>query len=267
MKVYIGVAAHKFYPICPSEEYVPIQVGAAGKEMISGFTQDDCGKNISQLNPYFSELTAAYYIWQNVQSDVKGMVHYRRYLGKSLVFGKNSTQKVFDAALKKKDIERLLTQSPVIVASKRHYYIESNYSHYAHAHNVQDLDITGKIIKELYPKYSNEFDIVMKKSSAHMFNMYIMKGDLFDQYHKWLFDILFELNKRIDITDYSAQESRVFGYISELLLDVWLGTNKISPIEAKVLYTEQQHVLKKAINFIRRKILGTGESHIRSSVD
>ena len=99
---------------------------------------------------------------------------------------------------------------------------------------IEPLDETRNIIEEKYPKYLYEFDRLKKRSSAHMFNMFIMKKDLLNGYCKWLFDVLFELEKRVDSTKYSAFHARFFGRVSELLLDVYLKTNNIKFEEQKV---------------------------------
>ena len=44
---------------------------------------------------------------------------------------------------------------------------------------------------------------------------------------KPLFDILEELEKRVDVKKYDTFHARFYGRISELLLDVYLRTNNI----------------------------------------
>ena len=83
----------------------------------------------------------------------------------------------------------------------------------------------GKIIKEKYPEYLNEFNKLHKRTSAHMFNMFIMKKEILNQYCEWLFDILFELEKRVDVSKFDNFHARFYGRISELLLDVWINKN------------------------------------------
>ena len=67
---------------------------------------------------------------------------------------------------------------------------------------VEPLDETRKIIEVKYPEYLEEFDKLHKRTSAHMFNMFIMKKEVLNDYCNWLFDILFELEKRTDESNY-----------------------------------------------------------------
>ena len=84
---------------------------------------------------------------------------------------------------------------------------------------IEPLEETKKIIEEKYPSYLPEFEKLHKRTSAHMFNMFVMKKSILNDYCTWLFDILFELEKRVDITKYDAFHARFFGGVSELLLD------------------------------------------------
>ena len=70
-----------------------------------------------------------------------------------------------------KDIERLMKKkSDIILPKRRKYYIET-YSHYAHTHYAEYLDITREVLKQICPEYVTAFDRVMKRTSGHMFNM------------------------------------------------------------------------------------------------
>ena len=96
----------------------------------------------------------------------------------------------------------------------------------------------------------------MKQTSAHMFNMFVMTKDKFGAYCKWLFSIIFELEKQIDISSYDIAEARVFGYISELMLDVWIDKNNFTYKEVNVTFMEKQNWLKKGTAFLVRKFTG-----------
>ena len=94
----------------------------------------------------------------------------------------------------------------------------------------------------------------MKKTTGHRFNMFIMKKELADQYCEWLFDVLFELEKRLDISSYSANDQRVFGFVSERLLDVWLEENKVKYRDIPYIFLDKENWITKILNFILRKI-------------
>ncbi|MDO4462472.1 MAG: DUF4422 domain-containing protein, partial [Bacteroidia bacterium] len=61
---------------------------------------------------------------------------------------------------------------------------------------------------------------------------------------------------RIDISSYNKYNSRVFGFMSERLLDVWLLTNSHDYIEQNVSFMEKQNWIKKGFAFLKRKLVG-----------
>ena len=238
MELKIVIAAHKaFSP--PSElGFVPLQVGAAGKEPM-GFARDDAGDNISVRNASYCELTGLYWAWKNLpDADAIGLCHYRRY---------------FKA--KFQDMEDLLDRTACILPKPRNYFIETNYSQYAHAHHAIDLDTARAIIAERHSECLAAFDDTMRSRKGHRFNMLIMTRPLLDRYCAWLFDILFELEKGLDVSAYSPYDRRVFGFVGERLLDVWIRANNIPYAELPVLHTESQHWPMKIIRFLKRKFL------------
>lgn len=237
--------------------YVPIHVGREGKNDL-GYLGDNTGNHISIKNPNYCELTAVYWAWKNLKADFIGLVHYRRHFcDQSFLIGPSKSK--WEHILSEKKAQHLLDQYDIILPKKRHYWIETSKSHYAHAHNGQDLFQTRKIIAEKYPDYIKNFDEEMNKTASHRFNMFIMKKQLFDNYCEWMFGILFQLEKDIDISNYSPKEARVFGYISERLLDVWISRNSVKYIEVPVMFMEKQNWGKKIYEFLRRKFLSNQE--------
>lgn len=82
MDIKIIVAAHKQCEMPKDDIYLPVQVGKSlnlNKDF--GYQTDNSGENISSKNPYYSELTALYWGWKNLDVDYIGLVHYRRFLG------------------------------------------------------------------------------------------------------------------------------------------------------------------------------------------
>ena len=249
MDVKILVATHKPYWMPSDSVYMPIHVGREGKTDI-GFTGDDTGDNISTKNPYFCELTGLYWAWKNLNCEYIGLCHYRRYFST----GKGEKK---ERIMSRFDYERLLSMYDVVVPAKRNYYIETVRSQYEHAHNKRDLDEVQQIVHEKYPMYDRAFETVMKRKRLHILNMFAMKKELFNQYCEWLFDILFTLEKRIDISDYTPYEARVFGFLSERLFNVWLEYHSTLAVkEVPVVFSEKQNWGKKIANFLLRKVKG-----------
>lgn len=250
--IRIFIAMTKSYRMLEHAPYVPMQVGAAGKASI-GYARDDAGENISAKNPHYCELTALYHAWKHEDADYIGLCHYRRYFTRKEA---HTVEGKWREILTAEDWARLLSAAPVVVPDKRRYFIETNRSHYCHAHPAVGLTETEAIIRELYPEYEVAFQKVMRRTWAHMFNMFVMRRDIFDAYMTWLFDILFQLETRVDITGWTSFQERIFGFISELLLDVWLEKNGISYIEQNVSFMENQNWLKKGGLFLKRKLVG-----------
>lgn len=253
LDITIAVAMHK--PYAPAEDtmYLPVHVGAdLHPEILTNIVGDNTGDNISQLNPYFSELTAMYWLWKNNDSDYKGIVHYRRYFA-SPSLRKRLSPNRFDRILTRQELEPLLADNNVVLPSKRRYFIETIYSHYDHTLHVDQLHQTRNVLKDMAPEYVGAWDALMKKRSAHIFNMMIMDRADFNAYCEWLFPILFELAHRIDASSYSAFHARYPGRISEILLNVWINTNHISYKTVPTVYTEPVNWWKKGTGFLKAK--------------
>lgn len=258
--IKIIVATHKKYKMPEDDLYLPLHVGGEGKENI-GFVKDNTGDNISTKNPYFCELTGLYWAWKNLSSDYIGLVHYRRYFSNKSTLFQNEDKK-FQRVLNREEVEKLLDKNDIILTKPRNYYIENVYDHYKHTMYIEPLDIAGEIIQEKYPKYHKEFENLKKTSKLHAFNMFIMKKEYLDEYCKWLFDILFELEKRVDFSKYDDFHARFFGRVSERLLDVWMKTNKYHYSEVKVIDMQNVNWFKKGGSFLVAKF--TGKRYKRS---
>lgn len=252
--IKIIVATHKAYKMPSDEVYLPLHVGAEnkfdkdGNSLDLGYVKDNTGDNISNKNASYCELTGLYWLWKNLDADYLGLVHYRRHFkGKGV--GKNFKRIITD-----KQLAKIFDKYDVILPKKRHYYIETNRSQYLHAHHKEGLDETENVIREFYPEYIKSFEKVMNKRGGHRFNMFIMKKNLFNDYCDWLFGILFKVENRIDISDWNKSEQRVFGYLSERLLDVWIEKNNIKYKELPFMFMEKQNWFKKGWNFLKRKL-------------
>lgn len=249
------VATHKKFQMPKdSNLYLPLHVGREGKVDL-GYTGDNTGDNISALNPYYCELTGLYWAWKNLDCDYLGLVHYRRYFTKnSQSYSDNVI--IDDVILSQADVEQLLDEADVVVPKKRKYYIETLYSHYSHTLDGGHLDKTREIISDSSPDYLEAFDKVMNQRSGYMFNMFIMKKDLVNDYLSWLFPVLDSLYEVIDMSGYTPFEARLYGRVSELLFNVWLEKHNIKPKEVPFMYMEKVNLWNKVKSFLEAKFLG-----------
>lgn len=255
MNIKLLVAAHKKYQMPEDKMYLPLHVGAEGKNSIEGFTPDNTGDNISSKNPYYCELTGLYWAWKNLDADYIGLCHYRRYFSACKKLPKTEAEK-FKVVLSSDQAEGLLSNADIILPKKRNYYIETIYNHYKHTMYIEPLDITGDVLREKYPEYVKEFEGLKHTTKMHAFNMFIMKKELLDQYCTWLFDVLGEVEKRVDSSQYSDFHKRFYGRISERLLDVWIRTNKLSYAEVPVIDMQKINWVNKIKSFLIAKITG-----------
>lgn len=297
-KVWVIVATHKSFDMPTDKMYIPLHVGAEGKvdedgnPLDLGYQKDNTGDNISDRNAQFCELTGLYWAWKNLNSDYKGLVHYRRYfkgIGKkhSVRTSKEEAENSkgvtsrFDEVLTYKQLRPLLGKYSVIVPKKRHYYIETLEQHYAHNHYIKELDTAKEIMLEKYPEYREAYDRAIGRTWGYMFNMMILRSDLMDEYCTWLFDILFELSDRlgdgeeVNVTDgtktgdelnhktLTAFENRFPGRVSERIFNVWLEyqlssghISKDDIYEIPFMYMEKINILNKGITFLRAKFTG-----------
>lgn len=241
--ITIAIAAHKPYWTPSDPLYLPVQVGAVGKEPIDGYARDDSGENMSAKNPRYCELTALYWASRNVESDHIGLVHYRRHFKGT---GENGT-------LASEDARQLLQRAPVIVPKKRNYYIETLEAHYGHTFDPEHIRYLRGAIAELQPDHLEAFEKQMAGTSAHMFNMMVMRNDLLRDYLAWLLPLLEAVEDRIDFAPMTDFEARAMGRLSERLLDVWLTVNEVSYVEAPVISLEKTNWLKKGASFLAAK--------------
>ena len=239
---------HKEAPIPKVDFVTPIQVGAANAKVKLEMLRDDEGDNISNLNSHYSELTACYWIWKHAkrsENEAWGLCHYRRYFQRDkrkLFFVKKSrvyyklSQENIDAVVNNallENIKDLLRKNNVILQRPVHahkkggktYTIEEAYSL---SHSPSDWNTTIEILLQKYPDYAESVSTFNKHTKMSYYNMMIASWDIWDGYLSWVFDILFEVQKRIPISE-DPYQARVFGFISERLLNLYVFHNKLSP--------------------------------------
>lgn len=257
-RLVVAVASHKPYRMPDDTCYLPVRVGSALNSVIPGmesFQRDDVGDSISEKNPYYSELTALWWIWKNVDADFKGLVHYRRHFASlSCCRGHDRFARIASGA----EIETALASSRdgIVLPRRRDYMIESVGDHYRHTMPAEQIDVAHEVIAALQPKYLEAFDRVLAGRKVHLFNMFVMRADALDAYCSWLFPLLFEIERRLDPGKYDPFNARYPGRVSERMLDAWITTEGFAYSELPTMSPEPVDWVKKGSSFLAAKFLG-----------
>lgn len=215
--------------------------------LIENTIGDNSGDNISEKNGSYNEMTSVYWAWKNYEKlgnpEWIGFMHYRRhFLFKDGSKSCYENDGIYDGYLKEigyseDNIYDLLKKAEFIVT--RPQYRTSMYEHYKRNHRIEDLETAISILKEKYPCYEKAADDYLKGPKAYFCNMFIFPKELFMEYAKWIFDILFEFERRVDISN-----KRLF--ISEWLTGIFIQ-NLIDKgkkgIFLPTIYAEGEHTI------------------------
>ncbi|MCW2317540.1 lipopolysaccharide biosynthesis glycosyltransferase [Rhodoblastus acidophilus] len=230
------VCHHKPGPLFRDEIFTPIQVGAAlAKAPLPQCVRDDEGENISSKNPSYCELTALYWMWKNVDAEYYGLFQYRRFLNfkrigaPSNTFNDFSREKVEQLGWTRPKIEAVFQQYDIVTSPRWNVHpvglghlVMSNYDFYAKEHNIRDLDAVIEVVKNKYPDVFPFLLRYLYSERCTFANLMAMRSDYFKSYAEWLFDVLFEAEKAIDISGYDFYQKRVFGFLSERLCGAYI---------------------------------------------
>lgn len=227
-KIKILVAQHKEAEVFHNDVYIPIQVGKAISKVDLGILGDDTGDNISELNPYFCELTAQYWAWKNMH-DVEyiGLCHYRRY---------------FKTEFTAENVEQIMGNADIVL-------VKPVYN---------SINILESASNELLPENLTTFYLYLKKcmderavekffirnNKFNPCNMFVCKKELFDKFCKWQFGILlplFDILPRLPF----ARACRLMGYLGEMMLPFYCKVNHLRVREMPIVANMHDHKVIK----------------------
>lgn len=265
MNTKVLVCCHKECQLPKMEPYFPIHVGKALADVDLGIQGDDTGDNISIKNKTYCELTGMYWAWKNLKNvDIIGLCHYRRYFDfhqqcesffSNTVYNTSEYTNI-DLSIPEKDLRKLNSHS-VIAASPIHYEI-SLYYDYCRCHLSEDFLTLKKTVEgQNEQRYIDAFNKVMYQNNklCH-YNMFIMTWNLYNEYCNWLFTILSKVESEINITNYSPVQKRIFGYMAERLLNVFIEAHKLKVYEKKVIWFNDQEIVREPkVKYLLKRIL------------
>lgn len=272
MEIKILVAHHKAGYLYNDKIYQPIHVGKNTSNLDLFILGDNEGENISNLNPYYCELTATYWGWKNLESEYIGLCHYRRYFWHKNIFTISFLLskfkykiKVFFGFLnffKKRYLKSIFFSQLIIDNSVKDEYINkfsiwlendisqnsidiyslkpsknvvmTNYEHFSIL-GENYLEQLKKIIEEDYLDYSFFLNLTLSSKELHCANMIIMKKDIFDEYSNFIFEVL-EKHYKINSNEIEkGSYKRIAGYMAEILTSAFIIKKKSQNCKIKYL--------------------------------
>lgn len=260
----ILIACHKKHVFFESEIFTPIHVGRSIAEekkvsdlqwLKDNMIGDNDGENISDKNSMFCEMTALYFAWKNYHligsPEYIGLMHYRRFFVFKKTFSeqykKTSYEKslsfctIFDLSnytkqrlgLSDEDVRKVCTGNDAVVVQdadfnySHKFTVEEDYENIISGLNKKDLDFCIDVINRDYPEYSIVAENVLKGKRKLLYQMFIMKRELFEEYMAFAFHVLNALHDVNDFSDYSQNGKRTPGYIGEILLTIFIDKKSV----------------------------------------
>jgi hypothetical protein len=237
----------------PKEDFfLPIQGGKAISKIDLGIQGDDTGENISEKNFAFNETTVMYWAWKNIKKmypnlEYIGLAHYRRYFAmddfytacfdrrSDVVISKLPVMKSYDNII----LSTLKTNDIIL----KRYSLDNilNDQYYIYHHSC-DYHILKKIIKEMRIDYYDSFLRYFENNNEFIAcNLFVAKYELFENYCQWLFPILFELEKRIDISNRTLHQKRAVSFLADRLFGLYMYRNKFKVAYKPVFFIQENN--------------------------
>ena len=272
IKILVGY--HKPAVLIKDEIYTPIHLGRAlatqdskdgemSKEdfewLCENMIGDDSGDNISHLNRYFCELTGIYWAWKNYDKlgnpDYIGFTHYRRqFVFDEKYLSSDKTPYYFIY----KNIDQNYKKAIALSSPEKIMYkiCDSDYVFIKPIDNgysvIQDFNKTAidlcleptsfnlafDLIKQKYPNFNFAINDFLNSKKLYHFNMFIMKKEIFFRYCEFLFDIAFDLHKKLINYDLKTISSlRTLGFVAERLTSFFHYLQKRENYKINYFYT------------------------------
>lgn len=220
-KVKLLICYHKPSFLIKDEVMTPIHVGRTNaikrmkhesesfKWLMENMIGDDTGDNISGLNDSYNEMTALYWAWKNYDSlgnpDYIGLMHYRRHF----IFDESIKDVINIKHLDEETYLDFLNYSEESISDFVEGYdfiphmghVHNVYDHYIQNQRKEDIDLANEIVLELYPEYKEVMNAYYGGEYSNFCNMCIFSKKLFFEYCEFVFSILQEFEKRVDMTE------------------------------------------------------------------
>ena len=207
---------------------------------------DDTGDNISGKRLSFCEFTVQYWAWKNIEADYYGLCHYRRFLSFSdKRFKANEMNVVYRPLLLKFHAKKFALSCPETMSRTIEKFdivtsesadVRTIFTPDGHKDTVLEhwlaydgvffekraVNLLFELIDEFYPQYSKSAAEYFDGKHHRGYNCYVMKKELFFRMCRLQFDIMEEVEKRLDTAGYTATMLRTPAFLGEMLYGIFV---------------------------------------------
>ncbi|MGC6452626.1 MAG: DUF4422 domain-containing protein [Candidatus Puniceispirillaceae bacterium] len=233
----------------------PIQVGFALGGPDLGVMNDDEYGRLSARNRSYCELSAFDDVSFRRLGTHVGFMHYRRmftapkplalwvkdfkFLYRKMLFDIGMRQRPVQGRLKcdirseerleqeitglERFLDKGMDRYDIITPVPVTMHGNSVRNSYAEAHIVGHFDMFFETLVRQNPHLERHVQVSMKGNDLFLFNMFIMKTELFRQYWRILYDCLVEVEANIEFETLDSYQSRVLGFLAERFMPVFLS--------------------------------------------
>lgn len=209
-----------------------------------GVISDDSGLNISHLNASYCELTAQYWAWKNSDYEYIGFFHYRRYLNFTLdstwndgfAFATPANMNIINYLTSDNQLltlNRILDFCDVVIPSKNASKLNIA-DHYKTHHIPEHWDFFIELLSLKFPKDEKYLDSFNLTNLNTVYNMFVMRKELFNSYCNELFPILDKVFQKFGL-QYDSYNNRYIGFLAERFLNFWIYKNNLRYFEVPTL--------------------------------
>ncbi len=263
------------------------------RKYMTGAITDDAydNNNVSELNRYINEMTAVYWLWKHYDKigtpEFIGLSHYRRFFAfnehiplKGRPWLPHSSTIVCDYVAKVKDhidvgYAKKFFDAGYSILTTRQYDAallgngdKSCRERFSHIYNwdANLYDTMESLVLKMHPDYAPEVQALRDHGSHYLFNMFVMKRELFFAYCDFIFPILLKLQTHAPKSDDVAM-LRAPGFLAEFLTSMFIShqlrCNGVAVKELSTIYignpenkqqTKNPNHLKMARDLIGRQL-------------
>ena len=268
---------HGDNPYMEQPPFLPIAAGACRTDIMNDARGEE---NISTKNKWYGDFTSLYWAWKNLKDvDIIGTSHYRRYLADDDVL--NRWQFEYSLSWEKFSNRRYNTDHLVKILDKCDFVMLKEFifqtttrEQYIQCHHYpQNLDYVTKALEKIHPESVDIWKNILEKKSMQPGYLFLTRWEKFNELCEWLYPVLVDIEKQIDIAQYEGYQSRVIAFLYERLVPVFIVTknyrieqrsmyliekeSKLSVGEYKRLYRKEQCIqIKRKIKKIVKSVLG-----------